>query len=132
MREDLAQGGCMTVTRVARMHYVVIDAADPERLAEFWGELLDVTVEARIGQNQYIVMHPQADGMPNLAFQKVDDPKLGKNRMHLDLDVTDLESARERIQKLGGSVQSEPQELDGYVWQTVADPEGNEFDVAPA
>jgi predicted enzyme related to lactoylglutathione lyase len=121
----------MTQTRVARMHYVVIDAGDPERLAEFWGALLGVSVEARVGQNQYVLMHPQADGVPNLAFQRVDDVKQGKNRVHLDLDVADLETSRERIQKLGGSVHSEVQELDGYTWQTMADPEGNEFDIAP-
>ena len=58
------------------------------------------------------------------------EAKAGKNRMHLDLSVDDLEAATARILDLGGSWDGSERTLEGFTWRTVADPEGNEFDIA--
>lgn len=116
---------------LGRISFIVVDAADPERLSEFWTAILGVEVEARVGHNEYVLLKPQYDGAPNLALQKVDDARSVKNRVHLDLDVADLDAARDRVVALGGSVKSDVQHLEGYTWQTFGDPEGNEFDLAP-
>ena len=55
---------------------------------------------------------------------KTDEPKRTKNRLHIDLWTNDAESHRDRLLKLGATVQR---------WDTdhvLLDPEGNEFCVS--
>jgi predicted enzyme related to lactoylglutathione lyase len=55
----------------------------------------------------------------------------GKNRLHLDLVVADLEEATQQVEQLGGR-SLEPgttRELEGFTWRCMADPKGNEFGV---
>ena len=118
----------------ARLAYVVLDTVDPEKLVPFWIELLGVEVTARVGDDQYVILGTPspASGAPALSFQRVPEGKTVKNRMHLDLEVDDLEASTEAILAMGGSWDRETRELDGYRWRCVADPEGNEFDIVPA
>jgi len=117
----------------ARLAYVVLDTVDPERLAPFWTELLGVEVTARVADGQYVILGTPspATGAPALTFQKVPEGKTVKNRMHLDLEVDDLEAATEAILAMGGSWDGQTRELGDYRWRCVADPEGNEFDIVP-
>jgi predicted enzyme related to lactoylglutathione lyase len=65
------------------------------------------------------------------VFLKFTEVKSGKNRLHLDLVVDDLDAATAEIEGLGGTW-LEPgttHELEGFVWRLMADPEGNEFDI---
>ncbi len=66
-----------------------------------------------------------------IGFQKVPDPKAGKNRLHLDLLVDDLEVATAEIEALGGRwlKPGDTRELEGFQWRLMADPDGNEFDI---
>jgi predicted enzyme related to lactoylglutathione lyase len=117
----------------AKLAYVVLDTAEPEKLVGFWTELLGLEVTARVADGQYVVLgtsSPDA-GAPALAFQRVPEGKSVKNRMHLDLVVDDLEVATERIVAMGGSWDGRTQQLDDYRWRCMADPEGNEFDIVP-
>jgi hypothetical protein len=78
---------------------------------------------------------------PRIWFHRMDTPKPGKNRLHLDLFVGNdakaglaerkgkVDPEVERILKIGGSV-SERVEDGDYYFVTMLDPEGNEFDVA--
>ena len=116
---------------VGTIQFIVLDTVDPEPLAAFWCEVLGTEVDTTLGEGQYVVLKA-TEGSPPFGFQRVPEAKRGKNRMHLDLGVEDLAMAAARIEELGGSVLSEVQELEGYVWRTVADPEGNEFDIALA
>ena len=114
----------------ATVGYLVIDSSNPERILPFWCGLLEVEVAADIGEGQFIVLSPTASGM-RISFQRVPETKQGKNRLHLDLDVEDLDAATAEIEGLGGRW-LEPgttRELDGYIWRIMADPEGNEFDI---
>jgi predicted enzyme related to lactoylglutathione lyase len=114
----------------ASVGYLVIDAMDPQLLTRFWSAMLDVEVDSSIGDGQFIVLSPTKDGL-TVGFQKVPEEKTSKNRVHLDLVVEDLESATAEIESLGGRW-LEPgttRDLEGFQWRTMADPEGNEFDI---
>lgn len=65
-----------------QINALIVDATDPERLAAFWSELLGRPVVARMGP--YVWLRREA-GL-GLAFQRTDDPKSGKNRMHFDIN----------------------------------------------
>ena len=112
--------------------YIVLDTVDPDALAEFWCELLGVGVSARLADGQYVVLDAARDGEPPMSFQRVPEPKAGKNRMHLDLEVDDLDSTTSWVVDRGGRwVDGTDHELEGYRWRCMADPEGNEFDIVP-
>jgi predicted enzyme related to lactoylglutathione lyase len=114
----------------AKVGYLVIDAADPAALARFWCDLLAVTVDTEIGEGEFLVLSPTEDGL-TVGFQRVADAKLGKNRVHLDLVVDDLDQATAEIENLGGRwlEPGNTRELEGFQWRCMADPEGNEFDI---
>ena len=63
-----------------------------------------------------------------MGFQRVDEPRRGKNRVHVDIEVADLVAATARIEALGGR-RVEGYERGGFL--VMADPEGNEFCVLP-
>jgi predicted enzyme related to lactoylglutathione lyase len=62
------------------------------------------------------------------ALQQVPEPRLGKNRVHLDLRG-DAGRAAEvaRLVDLGARVIDEEHAVPGLAWTVLADPEGNEF-----
>lgn len=115
----------------AKIGYLVIDTVDPDRLAPFWCGLLAVKVSSTINDGQYVVLSPTDDGL-TVAFQRVLEAKAGKNRLHLDLLVDDLDRSTAEIEGLGGRW-TEPgttRDLEGFRWRCMADPEDNEFDIA--
>lgn len=117
------------VDAIGRFHWLVIDTVDPARIAPFWCALLGVRERGWFGED-YLLLE-RDDRTPGIAFQRVPETKAVKNRLHVDVDVADMDAAVARILELGGSIASEPRELDGYSWRVMADPEGNEFCVVP-
>lgn len=115
---------------IGRVSFVTIDANDPERLAAFWSEILGTEVARRVDGGRFVFLD-RADGTL-LCFQRVPEPKAGKNRVHLDLVVEDLEAATERIVALGASWDGFDRAIEDDRWRTLRDPEGNEFDIFPA
>ena len=114
----------------AKVGYLVVDAADPESLARFWCNLLAVSLDMTIGDGEFLVLSPTEDGL-TVGFQRVPEAKAGKNRLHLDLVVDDLDEATAEVEKLGGQwlEPGRTRELEGFRWRCMADPEGNEFDI---
>lgn len=114
----------------ASVGFLVIDSQDPTRITPFWCGLLDVEVESTIGDGQFVVLHPTTDGL-TVGFQQVSEPKAGKNRLHLDLVVEDLDESTAEIEALGGTwlEPGNTRELEGFKWRCMADPDGNEFDI---
>jgi predicted enzyme related to lactoylglutathione lyase len=110
---------------------MVIDAADPSALAAFWAAALGWEVAA--DEPDEVVVEPVGFSYPSaaalpLVFVPVQEPKTGKNRLHLDLSTTSLQDQAaevERVLGLGGT----PADIgQGDVpWVVLADPEGNEF-----
>jgi hypothetical protein len=142
---------------VATNVQVVIDCADPARLAGFWSEALGYKLQdppsgfeswpaflTSVGMPESewnsasAVVDPDGAG-PRIYLQRVPEPKAGKNRLHLDLNVggghdvpiearkNKLAESVERLSKLGASVVQELEEKYGGIWIVMQDPEGNEF-----
>ncbi|HKX34694.1 MAG TPA: VOC family protein [Actinomycetota bacterium] len=115
---------------IGRLHWIVIDTADPARIAPFWCALLGVRERGWFGED-YLMLTADG-GAPPVAFQRVPEAKAVKNRLHVDLAVDDLDDAFARIVALGGSAVSDILEMPGgYRWRVMADPEGNEFCIVP-
>jgi hypothetical protein len=136
---------------------VTFDCADPAAQARFWAETLhyarqkppegfdaweDWARAEGIPEERWndfdAITDPEGNG-PRIFFQRVPEPKVAKNRMHMDLNVsgprgTPLEERRklvlaeiERLKALGASDARGPMDENGEFWVRMNDPEGNEF-----
>jgi hypothetical protein len=135
---------------------VVFDAADPPKLAAFWGEAIGYVEEdppdgfdsweawavandlPREDWDNYASrVDPDGTG-PRLFFQRVPEPKTAKNRVHLDLAVsggreTPIEDRRWRFADAveravaAGATRVKAYDEAGQHWVVLQDPEGNEF-----
>ena len=105
-----------------------IDCADPRALAGFWAGVVGASSVQGRGE-PYCTLAGAPDGFPELVFQRVPEPKVAKNRVHLDLYVDDPAAEVARVEGLGATRVGEP--VPGGAacawWQVMADPEGNEF-----
>jgi predicted enzyme related to lactoylglutathione lyase len=104
---------------------LVLDCADPDRLAAFWSSALGYTTLG--GAGSYVLLVDEAKSRPKLLLQRVDEPKPGKNRMHLDIESDDVDGEVARLEGLGARRLEDPMEEHGSRWVVMADPEGNEF-----
>lgn len=101
---------------------VTFDCADALRVATFWAATLGSDVDEESTSDKAYVEAPGWGG-PNMWFNRVPEPKIAKNRMHLDLRAPgDVHAEVERLQGLGATTVREGIEL-----VVMADPEGNEF-----
>ena len=103
-----------------------IDCGDAAKLAAFWAAALGRPADPGATPESAAIT-PGATG-PRLLFHQVPEPKTVKNRLHLDLAATDWETEISRLTDLGATRIREVQE-NGARWITLADPEGNEFDL---
>jgi hypothetical protein len=137
---------------MARQLQVAIDCDDPDRLSMFWAAVLDYRLSAapdgraswaeysrlvatQPGEAWSKIVDPDATG-PALLFHRVAEPKVVKNRVHLDVRISPGEASetrRERVDaearrlvSLGAThVRTDDDESDYYA--VMQDPEGNEF-----
>jgi SAM-dependent methyltransferase len=65
---------------------------------------------------------------PRIVFNKVPEPKIVKNRVHLDIISDTFEAEAERLLSLGAKKLNEVEAGQSH-WITFADIEGNEFDL---
>jgi predicted enzyme related to lactoylglutathione lyase len=106
-----------------------VDCADPDALADFYCAALGYERSAGAGQYRSIVA---ADGRPKLVFQQVAEPRVGKNRVHLDVIVgPDIEGEAARLEELGATRVERISEF-GLNWIVMHDPEGNEICICDA
>ena len=114
---------------------VVLDCTDAPALVPFWVAALGYEHVASVPGFEVLAAGTEPQD-PMFLLQQVSEPKVGKNRMHLDVHppldlgvpalVATLESLGGR--RLGPPV-TELLDVLGIWWQTMADPEGNELDV---
>jgi hypothetical protein len=114
----------------AKLFTVVIDCKDPRRQSEFWSEALAYTMRER-NTDEFVVSDPAGMGFP-LYFMKVPEPKVGKNRFHLDLWTDGSVSDEvDRLVRLGArfvEARQDPDTLDNPdTWTVLEDLEGNVF-----
>ena len=106
---------------------VTVDCVDPERLAQWWAVAIGGSV-AVLGPGEFARV--TCTGAPALGFQRVDAPTPGKNRLHLDLHASDLDTEVDRLAGLGATETARHTLDNGYHWVVMADPDGNAFCVA--
>jgi predicted enzyme related to lactoylglutathione lyase len=110
---------------------MVIDAADPSRLARFWAAALRWEVAADEEGVANVWPHgfryPDPAALP-LVFLAVPEAKTGKNRIHLDLATESAAHQAAEVERLLGLGAVRADIGQGNVpWEVMADPEGNEF-----
>jgi predicted enzyme related to lactoylglutathione lyase len=104
-----------------------LDCSDLARMASFWESAAGFVVDGVI-TGRYVAL--TGHGI-TLTLQRVPEPKIVKNRMHLDLLVGDLEQEVRRLESLGATrVEAGVRKEFGQIWYVLADPEGNEFCLA--
>jgi predicted enzyme related to lactoylglutathione lyase len=101
---------------------LTLDCNDLESLAAFWSAALNYR-RSLPGLEGYASL--EGDGIP-LSLQRVPEPKVTKNRLHLDLLVEDVEAEVSRLEALGARRLEDHTEY-GTHWSVMADPESNEF-----
>jgi predicted enzyme related to lactoylglutathione lyase len=105
---------------------LVLDCAEPKQLADFWREALNYR-DYYLDTNVAVLVPKEGNASP-LVLQGVPEPKAGKNRMHLDIVVDDIEPEIARLQALGATRLDEGvQNLGATQWVRMSDPENNEF-----
>jgi catechol 2,3-dioxygenase-like lactoylglutathione lyase family enzyme len=100
-----------------RLHGVVIDCADPQATARWWGRLLGVEPVGDREHDWWTLEGVAADERMTLDFVPVPEPRTVPNRVHWDVvgDATAIIAAGARHL------------WDTEGWTTLADPDGNEF-----
>lgn len=105
-----------------------IDALDIEPVKDFWRAALGYVDDPRPGLHD---LYDPRRLNPPVFFQQMDAPRAQRNRIHLDLFVP-ADQAEARVAAAvaaGGHVVSD---AEAPSWWTLADPEGNELDIAVA
>ncbi|HKE50746.1 MAG TPA: VOC family protein [Actinomycetes bacterium] len=115
---------------------IVIDCERAAPLAKFWSlalgwpirpydqaEIERLAAMGHTPETDPTVAIDSPDGRLSVFCVEVPEPKVVKNRVHLDIRVRDRAHFDQLIQ-LGAQVLTERES-----WVVMADPEGNEFDV---
>ena len=111
----------------SRLVALVVDANDPLRLATFWAEALQWTIEHDTPEEVALV---PTDGTGfRIEFQSVPEQKGGKNGIHLDLTTTSIDDQRGTVARLTdrGAHHVDIGQRPDEPHVVLADPEGNEF-----
>jgi predicted enzyme related to lactoylglutathione lyase len=109
---------------------VTVDCHDPDALAGFWSRVLGLEVRGTFGADFVMLARPSEDAVA-MAFQRVPEPKVTKNRAHVDLRIDDLDGVTRLVESLGGA-RVQDHEEEGFRWRVMRDPEGNEFCLMPS
>src|SRR3954449_8517740 len=122
LRHDQAGELCVFVRPTERLqpyrlYEVVVDCADPERVAAWWAERFGVAVQSD-GETVWL---EGGEGPPwALVFAGVPEPKRVKNRVHWDVEG----STAELLDAGATLLRARDDEIG---WDVLADVEGNEF-----
>jgi predicted enzyme related to lactoylglutathione lyase len=111
-----------------RLCNAVVDASNPSALAEFWATLMNWQV-SHADDDEVDVAAPPDDGCDiELVFVPVAAPKVGKNRVHLDLASAspDHQASLVSVAESLGATRVDVGQRN-VPWVVLADPEGNEF-----
>ncbi|MCY1141443.1 VOC family protein [Actinoplanes sp. Pm04-4] len=106
---------------------ITFDCADPVTVASFWAAALETTVDP--SDQTEILTIGMGTLTPFWVFQKVDERSAGKNRVHADIFVADLDGETERLLGVGATL-VEKFDFGVLKFNKLTDPEGNQFDLA--
>lgn len=111
---------------VSALSNVVINAKRPRELAQFWCQVLGWQI---VDEEEGVVsVAASANALPCLDFVPSQEPKVGPNRLHLDLRAQGNTTQEELARLLAlGAVRTDVGQGPDASWVVLADPEGNEF-----
>jgi len=115
-----AEAGAVTADRPVQELEIAIDTLDLDRIRPFWEAVLDYAYVERFEA----LVDPRRQG-PTVWFQRMDEPRTQRNRIHFDITVPPSE-ADARIAAAvaaGGTLISDRRARAFWI---LADPEGNE------
>jgi predicted enzyme related to lactoylglutathione lyase len=107
--------------------HITFSCDDPQRVAEFWSELLDY--EAQAAGDSWIASDPRGEGT-RLLFNRMAKSPTIELPIHLDINVPDREAELQRVLELGGKLVETKSHMIGDLsetWTVMRDPEGNGF-----
>ena len=109
---------------------ISFDCSDSLRTATFWAAALDRRLdEGSTEEFSSIGLKQPTPGVPAWLFERVPEPRQGKNRAHPDLMTQDRPAEVARLVDLGATVLAEHEDS-GIEWTVLRDVEHNEFCVA--
>ena len=116
------------------VHQVAVDCKNASLLADFWCKALGYAKEEWGEEYGAMVFNPDNSG-ERIIFLPVPEPKVAKNRVHLDVRTEDgtREGEVERLVGLGATeIETKNYQTDSWsaTWTIMQDPEGNEFCVS--
>jgi hypothetical protein len=114
----------------SRFSEVVLDCADPRLLADFWCQVLDFVVLG-VEDDGSIEIGPESGfgGLqPTIILSPSTEPKVGKLRLHIDVNPVDRDQDAELERLLAlGARPADIGQTGEESWHVLLDPEGNEF-----
>jgi predicted enzyme related to lactoylglutathione lyase len=117
------------MSAVPTLGVVALDCPDPVALAGFYRAVLE-WAEPEVAEDGHWVTLANPQGGAGLAFQRVPGYRPpawpsaeNPQQLHLDLNVTDLEAAHERVLGLGAKLLDDAPET----FRVYADPVGHPF-----
>ena len=111
----------------SRLCHFVIDVDDLDAGVAFWTAVLDAEEEPLSDASSRVYRRLRLpDSSVRILLQRTDDPKTGKERMHLDFETDDVEAEVQRLEALGATRWDHQQER-GYDFWVLRDPWANEF-----
>jgi hypothetical protein len=105
---------------------IVVDCTQLPRMIEFWSEALHYVPRSPAQPDGVILTDPLHRG-PNLNLSLSSEGPLDVYRLHLDLYSTEPLAEVERLLRLGATMKAPA--TSGHDFVTLADPDGNLFDV---
>ena len=123
--QQLTVSNLTYMSPIARPLALTIDCRDPHSLLSFWQQLVGGNLVADSPADYLVLENVPMVGM--MGFQEVPEAKQVKNRVHLDLEVSDIEEAVTSSTRIGASRLGMIHEEPANFFQVMSDPEGNEF-----
>ena len=109
---------------------LVLECRDPQRLAQFWCEVLDFVELSREDDGSVEIGPREGFGgiQPTLVLSRSEEPMKGKSRLHIDVNATDRDQGAELERLLNiGARPAFIGQTGHESWHVLSDPEGNEF-----
>jgi hypothetical protein len=78
---------------------LLLDCADPDKLAEFWSAAIGYTTLG--GAGNYVLLADSDGKQPRSLLQRVEEPKSGNNRMHVDIETPHVDEKVAPLEKVG-------------------------------
>ena len=109
------------------LNSVMIGTKRPKILVDFYAKVLEKPADLVEAENGFFGWRAGATYFSILDHSKMEGPTKDPGRVMVNFETSRVKEEFERIKTLGGSVIQEPYEIDGEWIATLADPDGNYF-----